>query len=1576
MKTDDRLDTKAILSSPEGITASIPVCCSIIQQQLQFSIHRSGILFTFLLVIVSAGLLSAVTADDYVGGIPLTTVQTGTVTGDLWFDASPAPDWGSHNVVKTFSLPDEAVGEPGRIRWARLYISAYAGHMQNDYAFSITNRWDGNNDGTYEQVWSENGHGAFNFIVNGGNNNTARGGSSGDPYLLLNNHENRVTSDYFMWYDVADLIQGEIVRVNVETTGSFDGRIKIITLIVAYDDPASTTETIYWVNQGHDSCSYYTEDNYGTVAVGSTSFDTTGLSDIDSAVLTVNYIASNNGYYGFPTSENNFVWTGGTPSVEGTFTNKELDSVSDLQGAYSGVDSWDVTSDITGTSEVTLGYARYFPGTGTSAFYKIPLAVLVAKRPSGDAAPVAGFTADVTNGTVPLMVSFLDGSANSPTSWSWDFDSDGTIDSTEQNPSFQYTIPSLYTVMLTVTNDHGSDEEQKTGYITVTAATPVPVAAFFVNTTSGTIPLMVQFTDESIGNITSRAWDFDSDAITDSTEQNVLFTYTEPGNYTVTLTVVGPGGTGTATREIRVISPSGPNPPLAAFSANPTTGPIPLAVHCTDSSTGNITSHSWDFGDGTTSTDQNPVHIFNETGTYTVSLLVSGPDGTDNETCEILAFDPVQYTAPVAAFSAQPMSGTTPLIVQFTDNSTGSITSYAWDFDSDGTVDSTDKNPKYTYFSKGMYNVSLMVSGPGGSDSDVKTNFIIASTPSSVTAEFNANPLSGAAPLTVKFTDESKGTVTSWSWDFDNDGMADSTDENPSFTYYDTGTYSVTLTVTGPSVSNTLKKTDFITVAETASDCDLYIGGLPTPIGATAFALEPNTVKIFKVGNNGPEPSPATEIELKASDGFTGRVSVPAIDANDEITAVIIDTTVRSSVNQKVTYTATIDPDNTVLENNEGNNVKTRQVDVKYNGYKGAQFWGGKEDIRTVSVLDLHGDIIHSFGDSAYRSGSFGNGWNKYTVTWTKDQLEVPDDAGIREVRLFVPYCWDNSDTVPNKVSIEFNGKTVPYQHWYHDVSNFGAYWDHVYGLLTYNVTDHYKKNAINKVVFNRQGDPLFTKLSMYGFTLAVIYEDPDEPRRIIFLNEGFDLLGASEDDYGTTEEEATATIRFSGPSIDKSEVKSADLITFVASGAAQEPGREGEGNLIVNGRTIAQDVWDYGGSSGDFQGEDGTPQVAVDTREISEFLMSTENEIGVQSTTGLTPCMAPVQSFLVLTMFGDGESDTPVPSNGSSSGGGSSGGGSSSGGSYGSYTLSGDSPSSLPENQSTNASGSNISNRSPGIPTATEEIDSRWEQSTTGPSSSQPAYLESSPVRDNQTPGASANTKTSIPLVIGGFLVSVSGASAIGLFYSVRGIDTRYRYLIAALLLILIFAAVSGIFSLKTGDGFPAATDFESPKGAISWDAMPVIENIGDTNLANNAPDYPADFTARNGLLFVLTGEGSIRLSDLEIRIGSGGDTVALTSTTRFPAESTDPSLSSYLEETGNGDGILTPGEWLMVYADSCLEMTGTGSLDGKAVRWQPGGASDPVTVFLGDSLSYSLVDRSRGAVLQEGQIKFTPQS
>jgi len=130
-------------------------------------------------------------------------------------------------------------------------------------------------------------------------------------------------------------------------------------------------------------------------------------------------------------------------------------------------------------------------------------------------------------------------------------------------------------------------------------------------------------------------------------------------------------------------------PPAAAFSATPTEGNAPLAVQFTDQSTGNVTAWAWDFGDGNTSAEQNPGHTYESPGTYTVTLTANNAYGTSTETRTnyITVLEP-----PAAAFTATPTEGNAPLAVQFTDESTGNVTSWSWDF-GDGTT-SPEQNPE------------------------------------------------------------------------------------------------------------------------------------------------------------------------------------------------------------------------------------------------------------------------------------------------------------------------------------------------------------------------------------------------------------------------------------------------------------------------------------------------------------------------------------------------------------------------------------------------------------------------------------------------------------------------------------------------------------------------------------------------------------------------------------------------------------------------------------------------------------------------------------------------------------------
>jgi PKD repeat protein len=250
---------------------------------------------------------------------------------------------------------------------------------------------------------------------------------------------------------------------------------------------------------------------------------------------------------------------------------------------------------------------------------------------------------------------------------------------------------------------------------------------------------------------------------------------------------------------------------VADFSATPTTGAAPLTVAFTDNSTGSPTSWSWDFGDGSAiDNTQNPSHTYAAAGTYDVTLTADGPGGTDNVTKA--GYITVTVPAPVAQFSGTPLTGPAALDVTFTDASTGTISTWSWDF-GDNTAPSALQDPSHTYAAEGLYTVSLTVTGPGGSNTNTKPNYISvgAAPPAAPVAGFSADNTTGVAPLGVQFTDTSTGgPVSTWSWDFGDNTT--STLQDPTHTYSTPGTYDVTLAVTGPGGSDNVTQAGYITV--------------------------------------------------------------------------------------------------------------------------------------------------------------------------------------------------------------------------------------------------------------------------------------------------------------------------------------------------------------------------------------------------------------------------------------------------------------------------------------------------------------------------------------------------------------------------------------------------------------------------------------------------------------------------------------------------------------------------------------------------------------------------------------------
>lgn len=163
-------------------------------------------------------------------------------------------------------------------------------------------------------------------------------------------------------------------------------------------------------------------------------------------------------------------------------------------------------------------------------------------------------------------------------------------------------------------------------------------------------------------------------------------------------------------------------------------------------------------------------------------------------------------SGPHADFSASPLTGKPPLLVKFTDQSTGSITSWAWDFQNDGSIDRRTKNAYHIYPRAGTYTVSLTVSGPDGTDSEVKTGYITVGTGSpdgKPIASFTQDKFMGRSPLIVSFTDRSINNPTEYEWKFGDGGT--SNEQNPVHTYSRGGFYSVILKASNVYGSDTAR---------------------------------------------------------------------------------------------------------------------------------------------------------------------------------------------------------------------------------------------------------------------------------------------------------------------------------------------------------------------------------------------------------------------------------------------------------------------------------------------------------------------------------------------------------------------------------------------------------------------------------------------------------------------------------------------------------------------------------------------------------------------------------------------------
>jgi len=331
---------------------------------------------------------------------------------------------------------------------------------------------------------------------------------------------------------------------------------------------------------------------------------------------------------------------------------------------------------------------------------------------------IKDFTGEPTHGRKPLNVSFQSHINATPDSVTWYF---GDGDSSRLlNPVHQYTEVDTYDVKLVAEFAGYKDSLIKEDYIQVSGIK----VNFTASKRCGALPLTVSFSDSSTSTYPIIAWHWDFGDGDTSSQQNPTHQYTSSGVFDVTLITSDSIGADTLTKQDYITTQDSVS---ADFFGLPNSGRSPLTVMFEPILSGIANHYFWDFGDGDTSTLRNPIHIYTTQGKYDVKLKVRLELDDCNQVDSMIKEDYVIVNDLQAQFSAIPTAGVRPLMVQFTDSSSGNPNTWFWDF-GDGHT-STAPNPSHQYDTASVYDVFLRVCNFIGCDSLLKMSYIRVDTP-------------------------------------------------------------------------------------------------------------------------------------------------------------------------------------------------------------------------------------------------------------------------------------------------------------------------------------------------------------------------------------------------------------------------------------------------------------------------------------------------------------------------------------------------------------------------------------------------------------------------------------------------------------------------------------------------------------------------------------------------------------------------------------------------------------------------------------------------------------------------------
>lgn len=382
--------------------------------------------------------------------------------------------------------------------------------------------------------------------------------------------------------------------------------------------------------------------------------------------------------------------------------------------------------------------------------------------------PTAGISADKDSICAGEVVTFQNNTLGGANRFEWNFDQgSGWENLGAGNQSLRYNVPGDYTIRLAV-GINGANGCADTADVNLHVY-PAPNADFDFDTNNECDSMLVNFSDQSAGTIISWNWDFGNGNSFNGQNPPPQF-YPTPGTYRVRLiTTNNQGCIDSISRNINVRET-----PVADFTVASVC--LNQAANFIDQSSSNldpIVSYKWYFGDGDSATAQDPSHLYTTFGNFSVVQIVDNGYCTDADTLIVTVEEP-----PTADFSMDSSQGCSPLLVNFTNQSSTNAANYRWLF-GDGSAVDTSANPSHLFVNNGVndttYIIQLIAQTTFGCSDTIMDSVLVSPVP---TPSFTSDARVDCGPVEVNFTNTTAGNNLNYYWDF-GDSSAISTLVNP-----------------------------------------------------------------------------------------------------------------------------------------------------------------------------------------------------------------------------------------------------------------------------------------------------------------------------------------------------------------------------------------------------------------------------------------------------------------------------------------------------------------------------------------------------------------------------------------------------------------------------------------------------------------------------------------------------------------------------------------------------------------------------------------------------------------------------